>query len=49
MSWAVWLGNRPWFSTGVRSRTARNPAADPRYVLTTDGAGNPVVLDLPVR
>jgi hypothetical protein len=43
--WAVWLGGRLWFSSGVRSRKARNLAADPRCTLTTDDARSPVVLD----
>ncbi|SDX65638.1 PPOX class probable F420-dependent enzyme [Modestobacter sp. DSM 44400] len=43
--WGVWLGGRLWFSSGARSRKARNLAADPRCSLTTDDARNPVVLD----
>ena len=43
--WAVWLDRRLWFSSGLRSRKARNLAADPRCTLTTDDARNPVVLD----
>ena len=43
--WAVWLDRRLWFSSGLRSRKARNLAADPRCTLTTDDARNPVVVD----
>jgi PPOX class probable F420-dependent enzyme len=43
--WGIWLARRLWFSSGVRSRKARNLAADPRCVLTTDDARNPVVVE----
>src|SRR6476620_8032143 len=43
--WGVWLEGRLWFSSGLRSRKARNLAADPRCTLTTDDARNPVVLE----
>jgi PPOX class probable F420-dependent enzyme len=43
--WGVWVDDRLWFSSGLRSRKARNLAADPRCTLTTDDARNPVVLD----
>jgi PPOX class probable F420-dependent enzyme len=43
--WGVWLEGRLWFSSGGRSRKARNLAADPRCTVTTDDAQNPVVLD----
>jgi PPOX class probable F420-dependent enzyme len=43
--WAVWLDSRLWFSSGLRSRKARNLAADPRCSVTTDDARNPVVLE----
>src|SRR3954463_15499035 len=43
--WGVWDGGRLWFSSGLRSRKARNLAADPRCTLTTDDARRPVVLD----
>jgi Pyridoxamine 5'-phosphate oxidase len=42
--WGVWLGRRLWFSSGMRSRKARNVAADPRCTVTTDDASNPVVI-----
>jgi hypothetical protein len=43
--WAVWLGARLWFSSGLRSRKARNLAADPRCTMTTDDCRDPVVLE----
>ena len=43
--WGVWLDGRVWFSSGMRSRKARNLAADPRCTLTTDAARDPVVVD----
>jgi PPOX class probable F420-dependent enzyme len=43
--WGVWLDRRLWFSSGVRSRKARNLAADPRCAMTTDDARNPVVVE----
>jgi general stress protein 26 len=43
--WGIWDGGRLWFSSGLRSRKARNLAADPRCTLTTDDARDPVVLE----
>ena len=43
--WGVWLDERLWFSSGLRSRKARNLAGEPRCTVTTDDARNPVVLD----
>jgi nitroimidazol reductase NimA-like FMN-containing flavoprotein (pyridoxamine 5'-phosphate oxidase superfamily) len=43
--WGVWLDGRLWFSSGLRSRKARNLAAEPRCTITTDQAQDPVVLD----
>jgi hypothetical protein len=43
--WGVWLDGRLWFSSGLRSRKARNLAADPRCTVTTDDAPDPVVVD----
>ena len=43
--WGVWLGGRLWFSSGLRSRKARNLAADPRCTVSTDDARDPVVLE----
>jgi hypothetical protein len=42
--WGVWLAGRLWFSSGLRSRKARDLAVEPRCTLTTDDARNPVVL-----
>lgn len=42
--WAVWLETSLWFSTGVRSRKARNLRGEPRCTVHTDGA-DPVVLE----
>jgi PPOX class probable F420-dependent enzyme len=43
--WGVWLDGRLWFSSGLRSRKARDLAADPRCTLTTDDAQDPVVVE----
>jgi PPOX class probable F420-dependent enzyme len=43
--WGVWLDGQLWFSSSLRSRKARNLAADPRCTLTTDDALNPVVVE----
>jgi hypothetical protein len=43
--WAVWLDDALWFSSAPTSRKARNLAHDPRCVLTTDDALEPVVLE----
>jgi PPOX class probable F420-dependent enzyme len=43
--WGVWLDGRLWFSSGRRSRKARNLDADPRCTVTTDDARDPVVVD----
>ena len=43
--WGVWTDGRLWFSSGLRSRKARNLAADPRCTVTTDDARDPVVLE----
>ena len=43
--WGVWDAGALWFSSGPRSRRARNLAADPRCVITTEDANNPVMLD----
>jgi Pyridoxamine 5'-phosphate oxidase len=43
--WGVWLDGRLWFSSGLRSRKARNLAVEPRCTLTTDDAVDPVVLE----
>ncbi len=43
--WAVWLDDALWFSSSRQSRKARNLAARPDCVLTTDDPRNPVVLE----
>lgn len=42
--WGVWDGSDLWFSSGPRSRKARNLARDPRATATTDNPNEPVVL-----
>ena len=39
--WGIWDGEALWFSSGRRSRKARNLAADPRCVVTTEDANEP--------
>jgi len=43
--WGVWDDGALWFSSSVPSRKARNLRRDPRCVVTTDDALEPVVLD----
>ena len=43
--WAVWHDFALWFSSSRGSRKARNLAADPRCVLTTEDTRQPVVLE----
>jgi PPOX class probable F420-dependent enzyme len=43
--WGVWDGDAVWFSSSGRSRKARNLAADPRCVVTTEDANEPVVVE----
>ncbi len=43
--WGIWWDGALWFSSGLRSRKARNLAADPRCAITTDNALEPVVLE----
>jgi hypothetical protein len=43
--WGLWMDDRLWFSSSLGSRKARNLLADPRCVVTTDDAQQPVVLD----
>ncbi len=42
--WGVWVDEVLWFSSGLRSRKARNLAADGRCTVATDDAVDPVVL-----
>jgi PPOX class probable F420-dependent enzyme len=43
--WGLWRDGAVWFSSGLRSRKARNLAADPRCTVTTDDAHDPVVVE----
>ena len=43
--WGVWDGEAMWFSSSGRSRKTRNLAADPRCVVTTEDANEPVVVE----
>src|SRR5580704_19411496 len=43
--WAVWLDGCLWFSSGGRSRKARNLRARDSCVITTDQAREPVILE----
>jgi PPOX class probable F420-dependent enzyme len=43
--WGVWDDEAVWFSSGLRSRKARNLATDPRCVVTTEDANEPVVVE----
>jgi hypothetical protein len=43
--WGVWHNGSFWFSSSGRSRKARNLAADPRCVVTTENAVEPVVVE----
>jgi nitroimidazol reductase NimA-like FMN-containing flavoprotein (pyridoxamine 5'-phosphate oxidase superfamily) len=43
--WGLWHGGAFVFSTGGRSRKARNLAADPRCVVTPEHAGESVVVE----
>jgi nitroimidazol reductase NimA-like FMN-containing flavoprotein (pyridoxamine 5'-phosphate oxidase superfamily) len=43
--WAVWHAGALWFSSSKKSRKALNLTNDPRCVLTTEDAANPVVLE----
>lgn len=43
--WGIWhADDELWFSSARRARKARNLAADPRCVVTTDDAREPVVV-----
>jgi PPOX class probable F420-dependent enzyme len=43
--WGVWDGDAFWFSSSNRSRKARNLSADPRGVVSTEDASEPVVIE----
>lgn len=43
--WAVWDTGALWFSTSLRSRKAGNLLCDPRCTVTTEDAGDPVIME----
>jgi hypothetical protein len=43
--WGMWHEDEFWFSSSKPSRKARNLAANPRCVVTTEDAENPVVVE----
>ena len=43
--WGIWAAWALWFSSGGDSRKSRNLKADPRCVITTDNAAEPVVVE----
>ena len=43
--WGLWHEGALWFSSSKGSRKARNLAADPRCVVTTEDAADPVVME----
>jgi hypothetical protein len=43
--WGLWLEDSFWFSTGAKSRKARNLADNPRCVIGTDDAAKAVILE----
>ena len=43
--WGIWWQNAFWFSTGARTRKAKNMAADPHVVIGTEKADEAVILE----
>ena len=43
--WGIWWQDAFWFSTGRRTRKAKNIAADPRCVIATEKADEAVILE----
>ncbi len=43
--WGIWWQEAFWFSTGPRTRKAKNIAADPRVVIGTEKADEAVILE----
>jgi PPOX class probable F420-dependent enzyme len=43
--WGAWDDEALWFSSSLRSRKTRNLATDPRCVVTTEDANEPVVVE----
>ncbi len=43
--WGIWMHDAFWFSTGRKTRKARNLAADPRCVIAPEGAREAVIVE----
>jgi hypothetical protein len=43
--WGLWFDDSFWFSTGAKSRKARNLAANPKCVIGTDDAAKALILE----
>jgi general stress protein 26 len=43
--WGIWIDNRFYFSTGAKSRKARNLAANPSCVVCTEKSAEAVVVE----
>src|SRR5712691_13439034 len=43
--WGIWWQDAFWFSTGPRTRKAKNIAADPHVVIATEKADEAVILE----
>ena len=43
--WGIWWQDAFWFSTGRRTRKAKNIAADPHVVIGTEKANEAVILE----
>ena len=43
--WGLWLDEKFYFSTGRTSRKARNLAANPRCVISTENAAEAVIVE----
>jgi hypothetical protein len=43
--WGAWIDDAVWFSSGPKSRRARNLQRDPRCTITTDNALEPAVVE----
>src|SRR5262250_713575 len=43
--WGIWLEEAFWFSTGPRTRKAKNIAANPRCVIGTEKADEAIIVE----
>lgn len=43
--WGIWFENAFWFSTGPRTRKAKNIAADPHCVIGTEKADEAIIVE----